>query len=99
MTDHDANWADLARGSRGALADLGYHIAPGCLPDEAEPCGANYTMHVAAHLAVIRAVIEHHAEHLGKIFTPMMEETYKNSREQLIHDCQFTSKCAGKATK
>ena len=55
----DENWADLARHSRQALAELGYALKPRCLPDEPEACGGTFADHVMAQLAAIKAVADH----------------------------------------
>lgn len=88
MNDHqvlDAEWADLARGSREALRQLGYDITADCLPDEAAPCGGSFALHTAAHLATLRAVAEHHAGHLGGAFQPVLAQVYEHAREEVSH--------------
>lgn len=62
--DRDLVWRDLAYASREALARLGYDISARCLPDEADPCTGTFALHVIAHLAAIKAVADHHLEHL-----------------------------------
>lgn len=61
----DEAWADLARASRQALALLGYRIEASCLPGETSPCGGTFAGHAAAHLGVLRAIVDHQAAHLG----------------------------------
>lgn len=71
MTSTDQDWAALAHASGQALSLLGYPVPP-CLPDDTEPCGGNFATHLAANLAALSAVIDHHLAHLnppGGLFT------------------------------
>jgi hypothetical protein len=81
--DVDLTWREFAEFSRQAAALLGYPIKSPCLPHEAEPCGAGYGMHVAAHLGVIQAVADHQLEHLG--MTEVAQDVYEHTRAELAH--------------
>lgn len=54
----------LAENSRQALALLGYHIEPRCLPGEPDACGGTDLQHVIAHLYSLAAVVSHHISHV-----------------------------------
>jgi hypothetical protein len=62
---NDHAWAEVARGARRALAEVGYPEPPACMPDEAEPCGGTAQFHALAYFAVLQAVAEHQLDHLG----------------------------------
>lgn len=62
---NDESWAPVARSTREALALLGYRITARCLPDEPGHCGGGYAQHAAAHLASIKAIVDHQLQHLG----------------------------------
>jgi hypothetical protein len=61
----DQSWAAVSRAIRDALALLGHPITAKCLPDEAEPCGASFSQHAAAHLGCLLAIADHQLDHLG----------------------------------
>lgn len=84
-TDIDLTWRPVAEASREALALLGHPIDSPCLPHEAEPCGAGYGMHAAAHLAVIKAIADHQLEHLG--MPEVAADVYEHNRRELAR-CQ-----------
>jgi hypothetical protein len=63
----DQAWEPVARSTRDALASLGYSIAPRCLPDEANACGATFAQHAMAHLGALKAIADHHLKHLGEL--------------------------------
>ena len=79
----DESWAEVARGTRRALAELGHPITPLCLPDEADPCGGTFTQHALAHLATIKAVADHQLEHLGPAWNDIQDTIYWNERIEL----------------
>lgn len=81
----DSTWAPLAHSTREALALLGYDILPRCLPDEPAACGGTFAQHTAAHLATMRAVVEHHVTHLGPSWRPMLEEIQATAAEEVSH--------------
>ncbi|MGH3222570.1 MAG: hypothetical protein ACRDPY_28390 [Streptosporangiaceae bacterium] len=81
----DQNWAGLAHASRDALGLLGYGITPRCLPDEPEACGGTFAEHVAAHLAALKAVADHHLTHLGAP-AGMLADVYEHTTADLEHD-------------
>jgi hypothetical protein len=84
----DANWRQLAESSRQALALLGYTIGPACLPGESDPCGATCAEHVAAQLAALKAVADHHLAHLGvELVAPIYGPTYESITDDLARDC------------
>jgi hypothetical protein len=83
----DLIWRDLARASRDALAELGYHLGPQCLPDEPEACGGTFAEHSIAHLASIKAVADHHLLHLGPPVN-MISSIYMNIAGEV--DCGKT---------
>jgi hypothetical protein len=74
--DVDTTWAPLAVSTRQALLLLDYDIFPDCLPGELHPCGGSFAEHAAAHLAALRAVVEHRITHLGADAQPMVEQIY-----------------------
>jgi hypothetical protein len=83
MTEIDLTWRPVAEATRDALALLGHPIESPCLPHEAEPCGAGYGLHAAAHLAVIKAIAEHQ---LGRLGMPgVAAEIYEHELAQLRH--------------
>lgn len=84
MTAEDSDWAEVARASRGALAELGYDIGPRCLPGEPEACGGSFSQHVAAHLATIKAVADHQLAHLGPP-PGMVDDIYRTVTASLKH--------------
>jgi hypothetical protein len=73
--DVDPTWAPLATSTRQALRLLGWD-GPDCLPGEPEACGGSYAEHAAAHLAALRAVVEHRITHLGAWSDPLVSEVY-----------------------
>lgn len=79
----DLSWREVAEHTRRAAGLLGYPIKSPCLPHEAEPCGAGYGMHAAAHLAVIKAAADHQLEHLG--MPEVAQEIYDHTRAELAH--------------
>lgn len=81
----DNTWAPLAHSTREALALIGYDIVARCLPDEPEACGGSFAQHTAAHLATMRAVIEHHVTHLGPAWRPMLQEIQAHAAEEVSH--------------
>jgi hypothetical protein len=83
----DESWAEVAHESRAALASLGYSIGPRCLPDEADPCGASFAQHAAAHLATIKAVCDHQLSHLGSPYIERSGIIYGNRLTELESDC------------
>jgi hypothetical protein len=83
MTVKDEDWAEYARATREALRLLGRPIEPRCLPDEAEPCGASFALHAAAHLATIKAIADHQFTHLGPDFGRVHGDVYWNTRHEL----------------
>lgn len=83
----DEAWRSLAHGSREALLQLGYGIAPRCLPDEAEACGGTFAEHAVAHLATLQAVTGHHLAHLDP--PPMMTAQISAEAAKYI-DCEVT---------
>jgi hypothetical protein len=70
-------WAEVARGARDALHNLGYPVRLGCLPGEAAPCGGNDAEHVASYLAAIKAIADHQLEHLGPAADPLASTVYR----------------------
>jgi len=83
----DENWATLARNSRVAMAAFGKETPP-CLPDEAEPCGATFAQHAGAHLAALKAIIDHHLEHLGPEFMACLyPDVYRATQAELAEVC------------
>jgi hypothetical protein len=80
----DQTWADLAHASRDALGLLGYGIRPRCLPGEPEACGGTFAEHVAAHLAALKAVADHHLIHLGAP-AEMLNDVYDRTTADLDH--------------
>lgn len=87
----DEKWAEVARGSREALALLGRPIEPRCLPDEADPCGATFAMHAVAHFATIKAICDHQLDHLGAPDSQIYE-VYMNTLAEIAGPC---SDCQG----
>ena len=87
-TDVDQTWREVAEATRQAAGLLGWPISSPCLPHEAEPCGAGYAMHAAAHLAVIKAAADHQLEHLG--MPAVVTDVYDHTRAELAQrpDCQ-----------
>jgi hypothetical protein len=84
---NDEAWATLARTSRAAMAHFGKETPP-CLPDEAEACGATFAQHAAAHLAVLKAVADHHLEHLGPEFVACIyPDVYQATQAELAELC------------
>lgn len=81
----DDNWADLARSSRAALALLGYRLDSECLPGEPDRCGGSFAAHAAAFLVSIRAVANHHLDHVngvrGSTFESSIEREVKRTLE------------------
>jgi hypothetical protein len=73
--DVDLTWQPLATSTRQALRLLGWG-SPDCLPGEPEACGGSFAEHAAAHLAALRAVVEHRTAHLGAGAGPMVETVY-----------------------
>lgn len=65
MSTISERWAEVARGARRALAELGYHGLPACMPGEAAPCGASAELHALAYFATLKAVADHQLGHLG----------------------------------
>src|SRR5579859_2456584 len=90
----DQNWAELGRGRRQALAELGYAVGPRCLPDEPEACGGTFTDHVMAHLATIKAVADHHLTHL-RPSAACYAEIYTHQQAELDAACKT---CANQVT-
>jgi hypothetical protein len=83
----DEGWATLARNSRVAMAAFGKETPP-CLPDEAEPCGATFAQHAGAHLAALKAIIDHHLEHLGPEFMACLyPDVYAATQAEMIKLC------------
>lgn len=80
----DESWAPVARSTREAMVLLGYRITTRCLPDEPEPCGGNYAQHAAAHLASIRALVDHQLQHLGAP-QGVVTEIYDRITAELAH--------------
>lgn len=74
----------MARSTREALALLGMNIAARCLPDEPDHCGGSYAQHAAAHLASIRAVVDHQLQHLGAP-EGMVTKIYDKVAAELAH--------------
>lgn len=64
MSDIDEAWAPVARSARDALALLGYHIDPRCLPGEPGACGGSFAQHTVAYFGAIKAVADHQLKHL-----------------------------------
>jgi hypothetical protein len=58
-------WAEVARGARRALAEVGYPAPPECMPDEAQPCGGTAQFHALAYFSILQVVAEHQLNHLG----------------------------------
>jgi hypothetical protein len=83
----DEKWAGVARASRDALALLGYVVGPRCLPGEADPCGASFTLHACANLAAIKAVADHQLTHLGPQMGPVHGDIYLDVRSELEAGC------------
>jgi hypothetical protein len=81
----DTTCAPLAHATREALALIGYDITVRCLPDESGACGGTFAQHTAAHLATMRAVVDHHVSHLGPAWRPMMEEIQADAAEKVSH--------------
>lgn len=81
----DESWAPVARDTREALKHMGYPIEPRCLPDEAEPCGGTFALHVAAHLATLKAIADHQLNHLGPDFDATHAEIYMHVRDEMRH--------------
>lgn len=80
----DESWAPVARSTREALALLGIRITARCLPGEPEHCGGSYAQHAAAHLASIRAVVDHQLQHLGAPEL-MVTKIYDKIAAELAH--------------
>jgi hypothetical protein len=80
--DVDQTWQPLAVSTRQALRLLGWD-GPDCLPDEPEACGGGYAEHAAAHLAALRAVVEHRIGHLGADAGPLVEQVYASTAATL----------------
>lgn len=89
MSAADTAWAPLARASREALAQLG-RATPRCLPDEADACGGTFAEHVAAHMATLRVLIDHHLEHLGAPES-MLREIYVHEAAEVFRHCRDES--------
>lgn len=84
----DSSWADLARASREALAQLGYFIGPQCLPGEPDECGGSFAQHTAAHLAGLKAVADHHLAHLPvTLVAAMFGDVYSTTEADLAKNC------------
>lgn len=82
----DANWKPLAERTRQALDLLGYSV-PRCLPGEPDACGGDFAHHSLAHLAALRAVVEHRIAHLGNGSAALVEEIRTRvSAELATHD-------------
>lgn len=81
------SWAVFARTSREVLRLLGYPIDSPCLPDEAMPCGGTFADHSMAHMAVIKAVIDHQLEHLGAP-DECVREIYDHTVIELRENCR-----------
>lgn len=64
MSGIDEAWAPVARSAREALALLGYHIDPRCLPDEPDACGGTFTQHAVSYFGAIKAVADHQLQHI-----------------------------------
>jgi hypothetical protein len=84
-TVDDDSWAPIARSTREALSLIGYDITPRCMPDEPQACGGTFAQHTAAHLATMRAIIEHHVSHLGPAWRPLLEDIEANAAEEVSH--------------
>lgn len=80
----DESWAPVARSTREAMALLGYRITTRCLPDEPEHCGGSYAEHAAAHLASIKALVDHQLQHLGAP-ERVVTEIYEKITAELAH--------------
>jgi hypothetical protein len=76
-------WAEVARGARDALNNLGYPVRFGCLPGEVDPCGGNVAEHVASYLAAIKAAADHQLEHLGPAFGELADTVYHATLAEL----------------
>jgi hypothetical protein len=63
----DQDWANLARGSREALRQIGYTVTPRCLPGEPDACGGSFAQHAMANLATLTAAANHHLIHMGPL--------------------------------
>ena len=74
----DLEWKPLAESTRQALSLLNYEV-PACLPGEPEACGGSFASHTLAHLAALRAVVEHRIAHLGEGSQPMVEDIYAST--------------------
>lgn len=95
MNAHDADWADVARSTREALALLGHPIDSRCLPDEPDPCGGTFALHAVAHFGVITAVIEHQLAHLGgndpaSPYHAAFDEIRSHTTAELVAGCPAT---------
>lgn len=84
----DEDWIEAARAARQALLDIGYPVKVGCHPDEAEPCSGNFSQHAAAYYVTLKAVADHHLEHIGPCFD-QPELIYSDAMDRLHRDCQL----------
>jgi hypothetical protein len=86
----DQAWEPVARGARDAIASLGYGVAPRCLPDETDPCGATFAQHTMAYLGALKAVADHHLKHLGEL-GQAHSHVYWHTRDEIETDpaCQM----------
>jgi hypothetical protein len=81
------SWAVFARTSREVLGLLGYPIDSPCLPDEATPCGDTFADHSMAHMAAIKAVIDHQLNHLRPP-AECVQEIYDHTTIELLENCR-----------
>jgi hypothetical protein len=83
MPDQDyQKWQPVAECTREALGLLGYGI-PDCLPGEPEACGGNFAEHAMAHLAALRAVVDHRISHLGTDAQPLVAQIYTETLNRM----------------
>jgi hypothetical protein len=63
----DECWAEVARDTREALALVGRGTTARCLPGEPDHggCGRTFAEHAGAHLAALKAAVDHELSHLG----------------------------------
>lgn len=81
-------WAEVARGARRALVEVGYHDVPECLPDEAHACGGTAGQHALAYFATLKAIADHQLDHLGA-HPGVVADIYLTAKTELETDgCQ-----------
>jgi hypothetical protein len=86
---NDHAWAEVARGARRALREVGYPITAECLPDEpgASLCGHTAQMHALSYFAILQAVAEHQLEHLGA-HPSVVADIQLTAAAEIAADCQ-----------